>query len=69
MDLLEDLMSLLNYDFVVIYIIHEILVLIENHLNYLKDNIFECFLRKKYFFHNIMLKNARPEEEKVLLKI
>ena len=50
MDLLEDLMSLLNYDFVVIYIIHEILVLIENHLNHLKDNIFECFLRKKYFF-------------------
>ena len=33
MNLLEDLiMSLLNYDFVVIYIIHESLVLIENHL-------------------------------------
>ena len=41
MDLLEDLrMSLM------IQIIHKTLVLIKNHLNYLKDNIFECFFRK-----------------------
>ena len=47
MDLLEDLiMSLLNFSVVMVYIIHEILVLLKNHLNYLKDNIFECFLKK-----------------------
>ena len=42
MDLLKDLkMSLLNFSFVVIYIIHKMLVLLKNHLNYLNDNIFE----------------------------
>ena len=47
MDLLENLrMSLLNFNFVMIHIIHKILVLIKNHLNYLKDNIFECFFKK-----------------------
>ena len=47
MDLLEDLrMSLLNFNFVTIHIIHKILVLFKNHLNYLKDNIFECFFKK-----------------------
>ena len=48
MDLLEDLrMSLLNFNFVMIYIIHQVLVSIKNHLNFLKDNIFECFFKKK----------------------
>ena len=47
MDLLEDLrMSLLNFNFVMIYIIYKVLVLIKNHLNYLKDNIFKCFFKK-----------------------
>ena len=55
-------MSLLNFNFVMIYIIHKILVLLKNHLNYLKDNIFECFFKKynrllfflkQFFFHNI----------------
>ena len=46
MDSLENLeMSLSNFNFVVIYTIHKILVLIKNNLNYLKDSIFECFLR------------------------
>ena len=41
MDLLENLkMSLLNFIFVMIYIIHKMLVLIKNNLNYLKGNIF-----------------------------
>ena len=60
MDLLENLrMSLLNSNFVMIHIIYKILVMIKNYLNYLKDNIFECFF-KKYnrlliinFSHNI----------------
>ena len=38
--------SLLNFNFDMIYIIHKILVLIKNHLNYLKDNIFEFFFKK-----------------------
>ena len=47
MDLLEDLrMSFLNFNFVMIYIIHKILELLKNHLIYLKDNIFECFFKK-----------------------
>ena len=37
---------LLNFNFVMIYIIHKILVLLKNHLNDLKDNIFKCFLKK-----------------------
>ena len=47
MNLLEDLKILLsNFKFVMIYRIHKILVLLKNHLNYLKDNIFECFFKK-----------------------
>ena len=61
MDLLEDLeMSLLKFNFVMTDIIHKMLVLLKNNLNYPKDSSFECFLRsiidfysfleKKYFF-------------------
>ena len=47
MDLLEDLrMPLLNFNIVMIHIIHKTLLLIKSHLNYLKDNIFEYFLKK-----------------------
>ena len=35
--------SLLNFNFAMIYIIHKFLVFIKNHLNYLKDNIFKFF--------------------------
>ena len=38
--------SLLNFNFVMIHIIHKILVLIKNHMNDLKDNIFEFFFKK-----------------------
>ena len=45
MDLLEDLeMSILNFNFAMSYIIHKILVLLKNHLNYFKDSIFECYI-------------------------
>ena len=40
MDLLKD------FNFDMIYIIHKMLVLIKNHLNYLKDKIFECFFKE-----------------------
>ena len=37
MDLFEDLkLSLLNFSFAMIYIIHKMLALLKNHLNYLK---------------------------------
>ena len=39
-------MSLLNLNFVMIYINHEMLVLLKNQLNSLKDNIFECFFKE-----------------------
>ena len=40
---MDSRISLLNFNFVVIYIIHKILVLIKNPMIYLKDNIFEFF--------------------------
>ena len=46
MNLLEDLKILLsNSGFVLICVIHKILVLLKNYLNYLKDNVFECFFK------------------------
>ena len=57
MDLLDDLrMSLLNFNFVMIDIIHEILVLIKNHSNYLKDNVLECFFNKYNRLSSFFLK-------------
>ena len=54
MDLLK------HFNFIMIHIIRKMLVLLKNHLNYLKDNIFECFF-KKYnrllFFKNIFFQN------------
>ena len=54
-------MSLIEFNFVLIYIIHKMLALLKNRLNYLKDSISECFFKaynrllfkKKIFFHNI----------------
>ena len=47
MNLSEDLKkSILNFSFIMTYTIHKILLLIKNNLNYLKDNIFECFCKK-----------------------
>ena len=63
MDLLENSkMSLSKFNFVMIYIIHKILTLLKNHLNYFKDNIFKYFfkdykidfnLSNFFFFHDI----------------
>ena len=55
-------MSLSNFSFIMIYPVHKILVLIKNHLDYLKDIIFQCFFKeynmlsiflKLFSFHNI----------------
>ena len=39
-------MSLLNFNLVMIYIIHKMLVLLTTNLNYLTYSIFEFFLRE-----------------------
>ena len=47
MNLLEDLkMSISNFNFLMIYKIHKMLVLVKNNLNYVKDSIFECFFKE-----------------------
>ena len=43
-----------------IYVIHKILVLSKNHLNYFKDNIFECLFKKynRLSFYFIFFKSS-----------
>ena len=81
MDLLDHLkMSILNFNFVMIYILYKMLVVFKNHLYYLKDNVFECFFKKYnrllffltkliFFSEHIMIKNPRPEEDKIIKDI
>ena len=58
MDLLEDLkMLLLNFNCDMIYIIRKMLVLLKNHLNYLKNNIVECFFKNYNRLLFFFLKN------------
>ena len=38
--------SLLNFNFVMIYISYKILIMITNYINYFKNNIFKCFPEK-----------------------
>ena len=55
-----------------IYIIHKILELLKNHLNYFKDSIFESlfkeynrlllFFKKNLFSQHKTMENPRPEE-------
>ena len=55
------------------------LVLLKNHLNYLKDSTFECFLKeynrllflkKEIFFsHHIMMESLSLEEENIIKNI
>ena len=71
MNLLEHLkMSLLNFNYVMIYIIHKMLVLLKNHLNYLKNNIFECFFKEyNRLAQHIMMESLSLEEEKIIKDI
>ena len=51
-NLLEDFKkSLLNFSLIMIYPIHKTLVLVKNQMNYLKDNIFESFLKSIIDFY------------------
>ena len=79
MDSLENFkMFLLTFNIFMIYTIHEILIFLKNHLNYLKDNILECifkkynrlfFFKKIVFLQHIMMENPRPEEENIIKDI
>ena len=73
-------MSLLNFNFVMIYIIVKIVLKLKlKLLNYLKDSIFECssrsiidfyFLKKGYFFsRHTTLKSLSLEEENIIKDI
>ena len=55
------------------------LVLIKNYMNYFKDNIFKCFLKRyirllffkksNFFSKYVMTENPRPEVEKIIKDI
>ena len=64
--------SLLNFNFVMIHMIRKMLVLFKIQLNYLKDNISECFfkkhnrlllLKKIFFFSKYLIKESLSPEE------
>ena len=74
----ESKISPLNFNFVIICIIHKMLVLLKNHLNYIKDSIFKCFFKEydkilSFFFFKNFLQHAMMEslslEEENMLKI
>ena len=81
--LYKKIKSLLNFNFVMIYIIHKMLVLLKNHLNCFRDSIFECFFKEynrllSFFFQkkkknmmmeNIMMESLRLEEENIIKDI
>ena len=46
-------MSFLNFNCIPIHIIDKILVLVKNHLNYLKCSIFKCIFKEYYRLFNI----------------
>ena len=51
MDVLEDLkMSLLNFNFVIICIIHKMLLLLKNRLDFLEDSIVDFYCFFNFFF-------------------
>ena len=67
---------LLNFNFAMIYIIHKMLVLLKNYLNYLKENIFKCFFKKynrllffeknKFFSQHIIMESLNLKEENLI---
>ena len=71
-------MLLLNFNFVMIHIIHKMLVLLKNHLNYLKDNTSQCFFKeynrlllfqKTFFSQHIMMESLILEVENIIKDI
>ena len=67
-------MSLLNFNFVISYKNHKMLVLLKNHLNYLKNSIFECFFKEynrlfNFFSQHIIMKILSLNEENIIKDI
>ena len=72
-------MSLLSFNFFMVNIIHEMLVLLKNNLNYVRNSIFKCFLRSikdfyLFFFlllfsQHLMMKRLSLEEENIIKDI
>ena len=65
-------MSLLDFKFVIIYIIHKMLVLLKSHLNCLEDSIVKCFffLKKNFFFsQHIITESLSLEKENIIKDI
>ena len=68
----------MNFNLVIIYNINKMLLLLKSNLNYLKDNLFECFLRgiidfyifkKKIFFITYNHGKFSLEEENIIKDI
>ena len=63
-----------DFDFVMIYVIRTLLVLLENHLNYLQDYISKSvskkyntlLLEKKFFSKYLTMKSLSPEKENII---
>ena len=70
MDLLEYLkMALLHFNVAMIYRIHKMLVLLKNHVIYIKSGICKCFLKeyKRLFFgKHITIESLSLEEENII---
>ena len=70
-------MSVLNSNFVMTYIIHKIVLLLKNDLNYLKDSIMECFFKEhnrfcflnKFLTQHIMMESLSFDDENVIKTI
>ena len=70
MDLLEYLkMSFLHFNVAMIYIIHKMLGLLKNHVIYIKNGIFKCFLKeykRPFFGKHIIIESLSLEEENII---
>ena len=53
----QEFYTLLDFNFIMIYIIHEILILLKNHLHYNRDSIFKRFF-KEYNKLSLFLKKS-----------
>ena len=52
------LKNLINFTFIIVYVIHKMLVFLNDNVNCLKDNIFECLFNERnrflFFFKKII---------------
>ena len=60
-----------DFNFFMIYIILKLLVMLENHLNYLQDYIFESFFKKynTLLLKYIIIESLSPEKENMVKPI